>query len=239
MSGYDGWMDDWMEREGGCRCCRGRGRWWYQETQRSCCKRENRVVFLLDPRPRVEKKEKRKRGRGRGAVQVPPHGPTPPGFDANPKPASPPPPLTPQLETPFPSHEQERLAAILLRGLAPAERRHLATVGSGRGGAPTPDLLHDRARRRTVPDALCALLGVEPAQQKLAVGLVVREAPAETDAEDDAAQHRARDVVAVAAAAAAAAAAPCRAPRWRHALQTLDRLAHAVADLAAAWVLAR
>ena len=134
------------------------------------------------------------------------------------------------------SNQQQRLASKLLRGLSPAKRRRqrrrrrrLATpaivataTATDARGAPSPHLLHDQARGRTVPDALGLLLRIEPPQQKLAVLLIVREAPAETNAKHDAAQHRAR----VAAARG-------------HAPQTLDRLAHAVADLGAPRVLAR
>lgn len=142
------------------------------------------------------------------------------------------------------SHEQQRFARKLLRHLAPAERRlstsaTAAAAASAAAAAPShapgglsatvPHLLHDRPRRRTVPHPLRAFLRVEPAQQKLAIRRVVRETPAEADAEHDAAQDRPRD----------AAAAPAR-PRGarRHALQTLDRLAHGVADFGARGVLA-
>ena len=143
------------------------------------------------------------------------------------------------------SNQQQRLAPKLLRGLAPAKRRRqrrgrrrLGTLAAAAAAdarrAPSPHFLHDQACRRTVPDALGLLLRVETPQQELAVVRVVRETPTETDAKHDAAQHRARHAPTPMARSVTVAAAA-----HGHASETLDRLAHAVADLGAAGVLAR
>lgn len=154
------------------------------------------------------------------------------------RPPTSPPPLMPQPSFLFfclHLNKQERFASKLLRGFPPAKRRRrrrrrlrrrLATAATSSATArcaPTPNFLHDQARRSAIPDAFRLLFRIESPQQELAIFSLVRQASRKAYTKHDAAKHR-----------------PCHAAAARgHAPQALDRLAHAFADLGTAGVLAR